>query len=905
MVELPTGTVTFLFTDVEGSTRLWDELPEAMRSALARHDELLRGAVAAHAGFMVKTTGDGAHAAFATAGDAVRAALAAQLALRNEAWGDAGPLRVRMGLHTGDAEVRDRDYFGTEVNRAARLMAVAHGGQVVCSRATADLARHTLEPGCGLVDLGTQQLRDLRTPEHVFQITHPELPADFPALRTLDVFPGNLPLQVTEFVGRDAELVELAKLLSRSRSVTLTGSAGVGKTRLALQAAAGVVPDYAGGAWFVDLAAVDDDALVATAIAATIGLPEHRGETPDEALVGALAHRRALVVLDNCEHLVDTVARIVDLIVHRCPLVTVLATSQEGLGVDGEATFPLRPLPESDAEHLFVERAVAARHGFEISGTDSQAIAELCRRLDGIPLAIELAAARVASMSPVAILERIDERFRLLGQGRRTARRRHQTLRAAVDWSYGLLSDSEQRVFERLAVFAGSFTLEVAERVVSDDLIDALDVIDLVTALVARSMVQLDERATDNRYRLLETLRDYGLERLAERGDVGTFRRRHAAHYLDVATEAAAQIVGADDIRWLAQVDDDLPNFRAALVFARDSGDQVTYVALAYALGRFWHATGTFREGLEWMSSALAIGEPVPPVQLAEMLALAGNMAVVLDRYDEGVELLERSLSVSRAAGEPAHPLALLGLGLIAMVQNRPDEACRYDEEAVAVARAGNDRYELARALTQAAPVLGLSVEDGRGLAFADEGVVLARELGNDTLLAMALQAAGIVRNRVDPATAVELLAQSFELPGSTRRRVVRAYARSFKAVAHVRLRQVPAAAQEVRLALPALQEGGELYQLSIALGVAAMLLARQRPETAVRLLALLDQLRVDGRFLGAAADLASQARLRDELEDRLGPAEFATRSAEGRAMTLAHAVAVALDELAPIAESA
>ena len=357
-------------------------------------------------------------------------------------------------------------------------MAVAHGGQVVCSQATADLARGALGEGCALVDLGQQQLRDLQTPERVFQITHPDFLDDFPPLQTVDAFPGNLPSQVTEFVGRDEELAALAKLLGRSRVVTLTGSGGVGKTRLAVQAAAEALPQYADGAWFVDLAPIDDEAFVASEIATTMGLPERRQGTGEEALAGALGRREALVILDNCEHLVDTVARMVELVVHRCPAVTVLATSQEGLGVDGETTFVVRPLREQEAVRLFVERAEAARHGFALSADNAEAVEELCRRLDGIPLAIELAAARVASMSPAAILARVDERFRLLGQGRRTARRRHQTLRAAVDWSYGLLSSEEQLVFARLAVFTGDFTLEAAEAVLSDDDVDVLEVLD-------------------------------------------------------------------------------------------------------------------------------------------------------------------------------------------------------------------------------------------------------------------------------------------------------------------------------------------------------------------------------------------------------------------------------------------
>jgi predicted ATPase/class 3 adenylate cyclase len=893
--------VTFLFTDLADSSRLWEEFPAAMPRALARHEQVIREAVAHHGGYVVKTMGDGVHAAFATAGDAVFAALDAQLGLQREPWGETGRLRVRMGLHTGTAQVRDGDYFGTEVNRAARLMAVAHGGQVVCSQATADLARPTLVSGCGLVDLGEQYLRNLLAPERVFQLTHPDLPDAFPALRTMDAFPGNLPVQVTEFIGRDDELIELAKVLGRARLVTLTGSGGVGKTRLAIQAAAEALPHYSDGAWFIDLAPIVDDSVVPSEIATAMGLPERRQGTREEALVGALARRHALVVLDNCEHLVDTVARIADLIVHRCPAVTVLATSQEGLGVAAEVTFGVRPLPQDEAERLFVDRASAARHSFAVTAESSPAVQELCRRLDGIPLAIELAAARVASMNPAAILERIDERFRLLGHGRRTARPRHQTLRAALDWSYGLLAEHEQLVFDRLAVFAGSFTLQAAEAVVADDGIDARDVLDLVSSLVAKSMVQLDERAVGDRYRLLETMREYGLERLAERGNLDAIQRRHAAHYLVFAEETAPHLFGADESVWFDRVDDDLPNLRAALSYLRDH-DHAAYCRLTGALSHFWWTVGLFREGLDWLTSALAVGPADPSQRRAESLAIAGELAIVLDRYDQGFALLDESLTCSAAAGEPPSAMVFNSLAMAALVQNRPDDACRFSEDAVELARANGDPYQLGRSLSFAGLMIGLSVESSRALELSDEAVTIARGLGNTRLLAMTLQGAGIIRSQVDPATAIELLAQSFVLLGDRYRRS--AVGHSWKAVAHLMLRQYTDAAAELCIALPLTQEGGEAYQQATALAISASLLSRPQPDIAVRLLALLDRLRDDGTFIGASRDLAIQTHLRSRLQERLDPRRFDNLWSEGRTMTLDDGVAIALDELALIANS-
>jgi predicted ATPase/class 3 adenylate cyclase len=905
VAELPTGTVTFLFTDLAESTRLWEDFPDDMRVTLARHDDILRSAIGAHDGHLVKMTGDGAHAAFGTAEDAVAAAVDAQLALQDETWGATGPLRVRMGLHTGSAEVRDGDYFGTEVNRAARVMAIAHGGQVLCSRTTADLTRAALPDGVALVDLHEQQLRDLQTPERIFQVTHTDLSAEFPGLRTLDAFPSNLPLQVTEFVGREEELADLGKLLTTARVVTLTGSGGVGKTRLALQAAADALPHHSDGAWFVDLAPIDDGELVASEIVTTMGLPEFRHGSREDALVAALARRDALVVLDNCEHLVDTVAEIVELIVHNCRSVTVLATSQEGLGVDGEVTLPVRPMHELDAERLFVERARAARHGFEVTEENRATVEELCRRLDGIPLAIELAAARVGSMSPGAILERLDERFRLLGHGRRTARRRHQTLRAAVDWSYGLLSTEEQLAFQRLSVFAGSFSLAAAEAVVADDeSIDAFDVVDLVTGLVAKSIVQLDERAVDDRYRLLETMRDYGLEHLAQRGELDAFQYRHSLHYLAFAEEAAPQLRGPEDDAWLERLNDEHANLRAALTHLRERDDDAAHLRLVIALAMYWWNAGLFREGLECVTAAATL-PCEPSTGRSEALAIAANLAVILDRYDEAAVLVEESLACSRAAGVAASANASLALALTAMVQNRPDEACRFSLEGVELARENGDAFDLAQVSSYASTIIGLSSDDPIAFELADEAVAIARELGNSTTMSMALQNSGTIWCRRDPERSIQLFDEGVHGVGRHRGRSMHAMGRTFKAVAHLLLRQYPEAAAELCDVLPTLQEGGEPYQESIALGVAAIVLSRPVPDVAVQVLGLIDRLRDDGVFIGAAGDLDAQEHLRRRLEERVEPDRYARAWSEGREMTLDDAIAVAVEALVPIAESA
>jgi predicted ATPase/class 3 adenylate cyclase len=579
---LPTGTVTFLFTDLEGSTRLWEEHPEAMKAALARHDELVRGAIEEHGGSIVKTTGDGAHAAFATAEAAVRAALGAQLALRDEPWPETtGPLRVRIGLHTGSAELRDGDYYGSAANRAARVMAVAHGGQVLCSQATADLVRDVLAEGTGLVDLGEHRLRDLSRPERVFQVAAVGLHAEFGPLRSVDALPGNLPVQLSSFVGRDQEIDRIAAAFDGARVVTITGVGGVGKTRLAVQVAAELLPRYQHGAWLCELAAATDAETMTQVIAATLGVRPRPETTLEGSIVEYLRGRTLLLVLDNCEHLLDAAGRIAEGIVRECPHVQVLATSREGLAVEGERAWPLRSLtlPEagatasgetgaataSAAVQLFVDRAAAARPGFALDRANAVVVSDICRRLDGMPLAIELAAARVVAMSPAEIAGLLDERFRLLTGGRRTAVERHQTLRAAVDWSYSMLSEVEQRAFERLGVFSGTFDATAATHVVAGDGVEVWDAIDALASLVSKSMVVADETGEGTtRYSMLETLRQYARERLEETGDSDRWRRRHAEHYAALAEEAGPALYGPDELVWRRRLHADLDNLRAA-----------------------------------------------------------------------------------------------------------------------------------------------------------------------------------------------------------------------------------------------------------------------------------------------------------------------------------------------------
>jgi predicted ATPase/class 3 adenylate cyclase len=920
VAELPTGTVTFLFTDLVGSSRLWEEHPDAMQDALARHDEILRYAVEARAGRVVKSTGDGAHGVFVRAEDGVNAAVVAQVALAAEPWGVTGPLRVRMGLHTGSAELREGDYYGPALNRAARLMAAAHGGQVVVSQATADLVRDTpLEPA-NFVDLGEHRLRDLGRAEHVFQLIHPELSSEFPVLRTLDSMPGNLPVQLTEFVGRDAELPAVSKLLADARVVTLIGPGGVGKTRLALQSAADSIGHFPAGAWFVDLAPVDEPNLVAATVAGALQVPEPRQGSIEDALLTALRHQRLLIVLDNCEHLVDAAATFVDLVVHECVELTVLATSREAFGLVGEDTFSVKPLAvppvdeladvaslrANDAVRLFVERATSARHGFEFTAENASAVGEVCRRLDGIPLAIELAAARVQSMSPSDILDRLNERFRLLSHGRRSGMARHQTLRAAVDWSYDILEPAEQLVFERCSVFAGGFTLDAAEAVVAGEGVDSLDVIELVSSLVAKSMVVADDIDGRVRYRILETLRDYGANRLAERGETESVRHRHALHYLAVAERAGPGIVGPDADAPLEEIAREYDNLRAALVCSEDKADQDTLARLACALAEYWHQRGLWRDGLTWTQAARTVdGSSTETPTRASLDASAGVMATMLCQWDEALEWLHASIELTGAEGKPPIPVAPATLALEALERNRPTDAVGYSEQALAAARRRNDPFWESWTLTSLSIIRALTNDEAH-TSFAGRALDLARTQRNGFLLMHALMAVGISSFRTDPDTAIAAFDEAIPISSKYGHSGLVNQAYLFRGLAHQRLGHMHLAAEDLGAAVREAHISGNVYYVAIVLTTTAGMLSRHdgHQTAAVEMLAVADRLRAEAGLVGAPNDLAAQRSISDRLQRAIGPESFERAWTGGRETSLDEMVVIARAELSQLATS-
>jgi predicted ATPase/class 3 adenylate cyclase len=748
------ATLTLLFTDIEGSTRLWEREPERMRIALARHDALARAAVLQHGGVGFKSSGDGISAAFEDPLGALGAALQLQLALGDAQATHGIELRVRCGVHTGACERRDNDFFGPPVNRAARIMGAAHGGQILVSEAVASLIRNALPAGVTLRDLGSARLRDLASPERLYQVGHPQLPSDFPPLRSLELTPNNLPQQVTGFIGREHELAEVRRLLHGTRLLTFVGAGGIGKTRLSLQAAADAMDAFADGVWIVELAALTDAHGVPQAVASVLGVKEERDLPLMEALLKHLRSRTLLIVLDNCEHLLQACADLASQLLQAAPNVKMIATSRERLRTAGEQVFPLPTLsiPQAtgapDAEslmqfesaRLFIDRACAAQPAFKASAANAAAIVSICVQLDGIALALELAAARVRALPVETLAARLDDRFRLLGGGDRASSPRQQTLRALIDWSFDLLSETERAVLRRLAVFAGGFTLEAAEAVVAGGDLAEGDVVDPMTSLVEKSLVTME--ASGNRYRLLETVRQYARQRLDQSGDGSRARDRHLAFYLAFAESARPQLIGPDQGIWLARLDLERENVLAAHAWAGEAqGSGEAGLKLSSALRRYWVLRGFMGMGHRITLEALSRPDAqAPSPARCEALLDAGQLCGWMGRYQEAQAHLEGSLALARANGDPrlvARALQPLGLALLG--QGNFAQARRHFEDGLELARQQGNKRELAAALNALAQLNRTQGELDQAEQRYRDVLALGRELDDPESIAIAL----------------------------------------------------------------------------------------------------------------------------------------------------------------------
>ncbi|HET9589389.1 MAG TPA: tetratricopeptide repeat protein [Anaerolineales bacterium] len=664
----PTGTVTFLFTDIEGSTRLSQQYPDAMPALLARHNEIVSQAIAANRGLVFRMIGDSFSAAFHSAGDALCAALEAQRSLYREPWFPA-PIKVRMGIHTGAAqaellsnEVRYSGY--TTLALTQRIMAAGHGGQVLLSRTAHDLTRDKLPPHAQLVDMGECHLKDILQPEQLYQLTVTDLPSEFPPLKTLEAYNDNLPTQLTSFIGREREIHELKTLIAEHRMVTLTGSGGAGKTRLGLQVATELLSLFSGGVWFVELAPLADPALVTQTLFSVFRLVEDSHRTPLQILQDYLRPKAALLLLDNCEHLIEACARVSEILLQTCPKLKILASSREALGVPGEVPYRVpslrTPAPadllhlenplEIDSIRLFVERGTAAKPDFRLTKENTPFVAQICSRLDGIPLAIELAAARVKVLSPEQIASRLDDRFRLLTGGARTALPRQQTLRALIDWSYSLLSDPEKTLFRRLAVFTGGWTLEAAEFVCGEGR-DGPDILDLMARLVDKSLALSDESGGEIRYHRLETIRQYSRERFFETGEVEAIRDRHLAYYVQLSEEVERGLQGPARRLWVSRSESEQENLRTAIEWglAKDPESSLR-IASNMVVGI---ASGGYSvEGFRWLRDSMQAMESklsvISPPLRAKALGALAFMYFSLGREREAYDCAQQSIALYR-----------------------------------------------------------------------------------------------------------------------------------------------------------------------------------------------------------------------------------------------------------------
>jgi predicted ATPase/class 3 adenylate cyclase len=787
---LPSGTVTFLFTDIEGSTRLLQQLGDTYAQALGEHQALLRAVWAAHGGAEIDTAGDGFFVAFASAPDAVAATADATRALAAHPWPQDTTLQVRMGLHTGTPQLVGDRYVGLDVHRAARITSAGHGGQVLLSQTTCDLAKQALPEGATLRDLGSHRLKDLQESEHLYQLVLPGLPADFPLPRTLNTHLNNLPFQPTPLLGREEEVDALCTLLQRSdvRLVTLTGPGGIGKTRLSIQVAAEVIDDFPDGVWVVRLARLTDPGLVVLTIAQTLGLKEAGSQPIAETLRDYLHRRKLVLVLDNFEHVAAAAPEVAELLAASRDL-TVLVTSRIRLHLRGEREYPLAPLsvpaagqlsaPERFSQYaavaLFVERAAEVHPNFTVTPANASVIAEICARLDGLPLAIELAAARIRLLPPEALLDRLSARLQLLTGGARDLEERQRTMRATIAWSEDLLTLEEKVLFRRLAVFAGGCTVGEAEAVcLAPEGADPLRIqmLDGLGALVEQSLVQPREGGAEPRFGILHVIREYALERLEESDEIDTLRRAHAAYFMALTEQAEPEFYGPRATSWYDRLEREHDNLRAALGWARDHGKFEIGMRLAAAVYRFWWVRGHIGEGRSWLEELLTAaandqaGHIVPIQVRARALHAVGWLATWQGDYGAATTWLEQGAADAREAGDLRTLASVLNsLAAVASHQLDVDAAAAYYTESLEAARRAGDQWGMSRAQGNLGFNAYFRGDLQAAAGFLEDTLVYLREVGDRESLGVELALAGsIARKQGDLTKAWALQREALSL---------------------------------------------------------------------------------------------------------------------------------------------
>lgn len=793
MSSLPSGTVTFLFTDIEGSTKLARAHPETWEGARARHHTILREAFETNNGYIFQIIGDAFCVTFHNAGDALNAATKAQQDLQNETWGDV-TIRVRMGIHTGEAELQEDDQYQgyLTLSLVQRLMSAGHGGQTLLSGACENLLRGQLPDGIDLLDMGRHNFKDIPQAIRMFQVNAPDLQRDFSPIRTFDILPNNLPVQLTSFVGREKQLADVKKLLQDTHMLTLIGPGGTGKTRISIQSANDLLTQYPDGVWLVELAPILDPLLVPRTTAITIGLRDEPQRPVIDMLCDYLSKKKMLILLDNCEHLVDACAQMADRILHAASDVRILASSREALGIAGEVTYRVPSLGLPDVDHLpsmealsqyeavtlFIDRATSAIPSFAVTNENAPSLAQICHRLDGIPLAIELAAGKIRVLSVEQIAQRLDDRFRLLTGGSRTALERHQTLRATVDWSYNLLPPEEQVLFRRLSVFVGGWTLEAAESVCGVDLVSdevrSDDVLNLLEQLINKSLVITDEDRGASRFRMLETMRQYANEKLVESGESDMLRDKHFEYFLGLAEIAAPHLIRTEQLEWLAQLDADYENLRAALEFALRKKSAEPSLRLCAALGSYWYMRTYWLEGSKWLKSALSkttqnstpaeknarvralyqdaeLAEKLDDLErekasaeqsfmLAQELSDKKDIAIARfevafvycrrDDYEKALPLLEQSHAEFQELNDSYWQLNSYKLLSFILVQKDKLKGSERNIQILELARKGGERLNLADALFSYSMWLYRINRLGEAIKYAAEADILFKQIG-------------------------------------------------------------------------------------------------------------------------------------------------------------------------------
>jgi predicted ATPase/class 3 adenylate cyclase len=872
----PSGVVTFLFTDVEGSTGRWEADADGMRAALAAHDEVLRNAIEAQGGWLFKHTGDGVCAAFASPRCAVDAAVAAQRALE---------LPVRMGLATGEAELRDGDYFGAVLNRAARVMAAGHGGQVLLAESTAGLLS-----GVDLVDLGPRRLRDLPTPVGVFQVQADGLRTEFPALRALDASPGNLRAATTSLIGRETEVAEIQAAVKAHRLVTLTGVGGVGKTRLALEVAVRLADEFPDGVWFFELAAVTDPATIPDAVAAVLGITQQPGKTVSESVAAALEGRVRLLVIDNCEHVLDAAADLIEAILAHSATVRILATSREGLGVPDEQVWPVRSLDaaagiDSAAVSLFVERAQGIAPGFSIvDGDEAAAVTEVCQRLDGIPLAIELAASRMASMSASEMRDRLDHRFRLL-VGSRRGLARHHTLRHAMAWSYDLLDDTEKTVLDRCSVFAGGFDLQSACAVAGSDDLDEYAILEVLDALVRKSLLVADRSSGRTRFAMLETIRQFADEQLVARGEASEIRAAHSRYFAGRETDILALW---DSPRQRAAYDwftVELANLRTAFRWATDHGDLDVAAALATYAGWLGACVQTL-EPITWAEELIEPARTVDHPRLAFLYVIAsqcfrtGRIEAAVGYSDEGQIVLGRSRDAPPGGTE-----AVLGMSYLVSGQpERMAELCRAQ-----LARRRDTLVHIRSFLVIALAAAGCG---GEARDSADGLIEAAEATGNPHVLAWALFAHDVAFRDADPVGALSTLGRGLVIAQDSGNRTIASGLANNLARLEAKQGDTVSAFDHLTLAIRNFHNAGDTTTIRFPLASLAVLfdrLGRYEPAATIAGFAL-------SPF--AAAGVPGITTTIAHLREVLGDQTYESLARKGETMTTAAMATYAYDQI-------